>query len=318
MDISKIAGILESIELSDAQVVALDGFFEEYTKNIVDKTKKGLANEIKAQITEEVNKNIPKDVKQAEKAFDLFENDTRKAFELFEGDAEKAFDLFEKDAEKAFELYKEDLQKEYTERMRKALLDIYEDIEGRVKKDLVESNEFKALDSIKKAVAPIMLSEEQKSIIKQAEAIKAERQAVTEEKAEMEKEKVIKTLIEDFPKEYAVAVEKFINQAKNVDEVYERFNTMVEMIDIDTNNKKKTGDVPRFKRKISAQSSKNQEVANETDSMTLQTEEVKRNKKAAPIFESTTKNTQPVKENEMLSEEERNILNLVFPMKANA
>jgi len=226
---TNIAEVLQDIELSDDHVKALDEFFEGHTQQI----REQVTEELREEITEEVKSEVEITREDAERAFELFEADCEKAFELFEKDAEKAFELFESDAEKAFELGIEDVQKEYTENMTKALQDIYEDIEERAKSDVMESKEFKALEQVRKAIAPIVLTEDQKELLDEIEKVRAEKEALAEEKQVIERAKIIDTLMADFPEKYEEAVRKFIESAKTEDEIYERFNTMCEMIEID-------------------------------------------------------------------------------------
>ncbi len=235
----KISEILKDIELTDEQVKALDEFFENFTNEIRESAADELRETIKEEVMEEVDVNID----DAEAAFNLFKSDCEKAFDSFEEDCEVAFEMFESDAEKAFDLGMNDAKKLYTENMTRALQDVYDDIEERVKADIVESQEFKAIEQIKNAVAPLILTEDQKAIKDELEELKAEKQIIEEEKEELNREKIIETLMKDFPEQYEETVRKFIDRAKNEDEIYERFKTVVEMIDADSVNIKTSDDI---------------------------------------------------------------------------
>jgi hypothetical protein len=227
-----ISEVLKNIELNEEQQKALDTFFAEYAESIKTSTETTLRESITEELkTAQAENLISKE--DAEKTFEMFKEDAEKAFELFKADAEKAFELFNEDATKAADLMLKDAQNEYTENMTRALQDIYESIETRVKSDFCESNEFKALEAVKAAVAPVMMNEDYNKVMEELEALKAEKNAIVEEKEELTKEKVIETLIKDLPEQYVETVRKFVSNAKNEDEIYERWNSIVEMLQAD-------------------------------------------------------------------------------------
>lgn len=301
----EISEVLKGIELSDDQVKALDSFFEQYTQQIKVKVEADL----REAITEEVKGQLDFSKEDAEKAFELFEADCEKAFELYEADCEKAFELYEEDCEKAAGLMLEDAQKEYTENMTKALQELYEEIEVRVKSDILESQEMKALTKIKEAISPIMLNEEQKKMLDEIEDLRKEKESINEEKAALSREKIIDTLMKDFPVQFEEQVRGFIEKAATEDEIYERFNTIVEMIDIDASVLKKT----KIEEECALEAGKKKkEIKKEKEK-----EKKPMTEEAEGIFEVGKKDDKKIeKEIVSFSDDEQDLINLVFAQTA--
>lgn len=220
--------IFDNIELSEEQITALDDFFKQHR----EKLKNEFMEEYK--VSSEGTKVIDEEKyvlrEDAEKAFELFENDCKEAFDLFESDAERAFELFEEDAEKAFDLANEDLKKEYTENMAKALQEVYSDIEERVKKDFMESKEYKTISRIKDLILPL-LEDSDHDLVEKIKSISEEKEKVEKENKELSREKTINILMKDIPSEYTETIESFISKGKDEDEIIERFNAIIEMMD---------------------------------------------------------------------------------------
>jgi len=240
----KIPEVLSNINLEEEQVKALDQFFESWAKDMKasieeDLTKKGKIKPSKNMISK----------KDAEKAFNLFKEDT-----------EKAFNLAKQEWQKEYSELVEEKEQQYTESMAKAMQDIYEELEARVQDDFKHSPEYKAFEQIKSAVLPVVISEDQKELLEKIKNIEEKEQLLEQEQKTLSKDQVISTLLQDFPKEYSETVKKFISKAKDEEEVYERFNTIVEMIDkgaITTNGQISESEEPIspdkkaiFKRKI--------------------------------------------------------------------
>ena len=314
-----ISEVLKGIELSDEQTKALDSFFENYTNYVKEKAKKELhevvIEEVKAKMEDGV---ILKE--EAEKAFALYEEDCKKAFELYKEDCEKAFMLFEEDADKAFNMGIEDsindTQKEYTENMTKALQDLYEDIEERVKIDVFESKEFKALDKIREAVTPIMLNEDQKKLLDELEELKKEKEIISEEKEELNREKIINTLMKDFPIQYEEQVRNFISNAKDEEEIYERFNHIVEMIEVDPDMIKKTEPIEEAE-----EDKEDEKKDEEKEELKIKKKKKKKEEKESmaeeSIFNVTKKDVEQKKNISGFTEDEENLINLAFPQMSS-
>lgn len=220
IDLKRVKQILESLELNEEQIKALDGFFTQYTEEVRKSERKQL--EVDGEM-------IPKAL--AEKAFNKFHQDSEKAFNLFKEDSKNAFNLFKSDSEKAFELYAEDLKTEYTESMIKGLQDLYTDIEERVKKDFMESKDASVLDGIKKLIMPLVAAEDQKTLLEEIEKLRNEKKQIISENENISKENVINSLVSGFPVEYSEEIKTYLNKAKNEDEIYERFSFICEMVD---------------------------------------------------------------------------------------
>lgn len=297
-----IPEILNGIELSEEQVAALDQFFKEWSE--------GLATRIRSEFSEGEKKDmIPRAV-------------AKLAFENLYQNAEKGFELARRQYKRAFDMAIKDERAKYTESMASAMQDIYADIETRVKKDFQESAEYKAFKTVRDAIAPVMMTEEQKAAVAKLAEIEAKEAALEEEKKQMSREKAISALLADFPKEYAETVKKFISKAQTEDEVYERFNAMVEMIDGGA-IKKEDGEAPAAKSQVAeADSSTEKKAAAERNSGRFR-RKIEESKKAAektgakPVFESATapepKDGKGKKDDGVMSEFDKTLIGLVFP-----
>ena len=301
----KIPEILSTINLSDEQTAALDTFFKEWTEDIKAKSKQELTTE--SVVPEGYIKK-----ENAEKAFDLYTQDAEKAFELFKEDSEKAFDLAKTDWQEEYNVMLEEKQAKYTETMAKAIQDIYEEVETRVSNDFKSSGEYKAFQKVKEAIIPVTITESQKEILEKVRAYEEREITLAQNEKELSKKQAIEILLQDFPQEYAETVRKFISKAGTEDEVYERFNTIVEMVDkgvINQNGKAVTtfeSVEPRtkavFKRKIE---------------QSRQAAEKPKTKTSAPVFESATNPekmpTEKPKNKVGLTAWEDTVINLAFP-----
>lgn len=304
----KIPEILNTINLDEEQIKALDTFFKDWTEDIKASTKKEMISESK----------IPKGYikkKDAEKAFKLYGEDAEKAFKLYEKDTEKAFDLAKTDWQEEFNTILEDKQDQYTESMAKAMQDIYEEIESKVKKDFEVSEEYKAFQKVKDAIIPVTINESQKQMLEKIQDMERKEVILEENERELSKNVAINALLKDFPQEYTETVRKFISKAENEEEVYERFNTIVEMVD-------KGG----IKQAVETAATF-EEVATEPKAKPTFARKTKQPKHAAapkkrtvaPVFESATgseKKPAEVKKNKLgLSKWEDTVINLAFPQQ---
>jgi len=267
MDLLKI---LDGIEVNDEQIAALDKFFEDY--------KIKIKAEVEKQYSEGVDTEKYVLREDAEKAFALFEADCEKAFDMFEADAEKAFAMFEEDAEAAFNLGVEDVQKTYTENMTVALQEVYDEVAERVKKDFLESREYKTIQSLKDLIIPL-LEDSDNDLVAKIKALNEEKEQVEVENKKLAKTNMITTLLKDIPKEFVATVEEFISGGKDEDEVIERFNTIVETLEtklqIETRDEEK-----RFARKIKPAQEPTKPVTEDTKP------EEKKAEDGKPVFRS--------------------------------
>lgn len=221
MNLKRVKEVLETANLNDDHIKALDEFFTQYTEEVKKAERKKLGSG-----SDEM---IPKKV--AEATFNKLKEDSEKAFNLFKEDSKQAFKLFKEDSEKAFELYAEDLQNEYTENMIKGLQDLYSDVEERVKKDFMESKDFAILEGVKKLVMPLIAADDQKVLLEEIEKLKEEKNKILSINEDISKENIISSLVSGFPKEYSEQITDYLKNSKNTDEIYERFSFICEMVD---------------------------------------------------------------------------------------
>lgn len=224
MKLEDVKKLLESANLDEKQVKALDKFFEEYTEQVRDDERN------KLKVSDNPNEEMISKA-DAEGAFKMFQEDAEKAFKFFEKDSEKAFGLFRTDSEKAFELYKEDMQNEYTENMVKGLKELYTDIEERVSKDFLESKDVVILENIKKVIAPLMAVENEQILLEEINDLKAEKNELMKESKTLNRDNIISSLVKDFPENYTETIKEFISTGETDDDIYERFSVICELID---------------------------------------------------------------------------------------
>lgn len=306
MDITET---LKGVELNEEQEKAMTEFLTAFAEDI--KTK-SLAD---AQVINEEEIVKREKAKYDEELAKVVE-ENKQAFALFEEKAREAFTLFHEDSKKAFEASRNDLRNEYTETMAQALEDLFEEVEIRTKQDIFESDEFKAFETIKKVIAPMIVEGDKQSVFEEVQALRAEKNQLMAEKAESERTKVIATLLEDFPAEHSKAVEKFISNCKTVDEVYDRFNAIVEMLQTDMTAESAvvaSTEKPRFKKKVTATP-----VVDEPKTTVVENVEPENATPASAVFESTSTHSASVpqtkaeKAKALFSPEERQMLGSIF------
>ena len=170
--------------------------------------------------------------KDAELAFEAFENDSEQAFHLFEEDAKTAFGLFTEDSSKAFDMFNQDVITEHSEKMSQIIEDLYPTLEEKVRQDLLASDEFKIYESFKHQIKPYLINENEteNSLRKQIDFLKAELESLNEEKEVSERDQTIEDLISDLPAKEMRVVKNYIEKAKNTDEIFERYNLAMELL----------------------------------------------------------------------------------------
>jgi len=168
----------------------------------------------------------------SEKAFDLFSEDAEKAFNLYAEDAEAAFELAMKDSEKAFELVQEDLIKEHSETMGKAMDHLYETLLEKAKEEIYESENFAAISKIKEILAPTILEESNSiTLVSKIKDLEKQLSLVKQEKINSEKDQIIESLVDELPSSEAKVVRSYISEANNIQEVYERYNLAISLLE---------------------------------------------------------------------------------------
>ncbi len=226
MDIKEI---LNSIELTDEQVKALDLFFEEYSQQISAKAVQAYIESNGDVDNSEVEK-LKKQIELHKSAFELFEKDVDKAFEIFEEHVDKAFAKFEEDVDKAFELYEEDVQKEFTRRLVESLDSLYGTLREKAEADFMESSEYATFKKIKELIMPYMENINQELM---AKLIDLESSIASEKQKNQELSR--KTMIDEFvagiPEKHAAKAKAFLEEATTEDEILQRYDLFLEFLE---------------------------------------------------------------------------------------
>lgn len=233
--LEKIKKVLSDVEITEEQQQALDEFFAELHESLEEKIRADYEDEIEL-LQESVEDSNDRDgwvrVEEAERAFDLAMADAEAAFDLGMADAERAFDLAMEHAEQAFNLVQKDLIQEHSEVMTEAMEELYEELLEKAKEQLYESSEFENVRKIKEILAPSILEESNSvTLLSKVQKLQAQLEEVKKEKERVELSNVVESLVEELPQREAKVVRKYISEATNVDEVYERYNLAISLLE---------------------------------------------------------------------------------------
>jgi hypothetical protein len=118
--------------------------------------------------------------------------------------------------------------------MAQIIEDLYPTLEEKVRQDLLASDEFKIYENFKHQIKPYLIneSETEHSLRKQVDFLKAELESLNEEKEVSERDQTIEDLVSDLPAKEMKIVKNYIEKAKNIDEIFERYNLAMELFNI--------------------------------------------------------------------------------------
>lgn len=282
--LEKLKLVFDDISITPEQQQALDDFFEEFYENVEEK--------VRGEIQEEINESSVSDLEMISKEEALEALKLQK--EEFLEDAEKAF-------EKATADLRNEVAEEYSERFTKALDEMYESIYDRVSKDFTKSKEGSALENVKKAIQPLIISEDNVHLIEKIQTLESKLHELNEEKHEFSRKELINNLVSDIDDESdRETVLEFVEEAKSEDEIYERFNAVMSILE-KTNSKKTV--VAEDVVEETAEEVINEDETNDT------TEEVE------TVFESETSEVVDIsskRKNKFMSDLESKIVDHVF------
>lgn len=220
--LEKLKAVFEDIEISEDQQKALDEFFEEFYENV----KNNVKQEVEEEFSESHTAGESEDLISKEEALEAL----RLQKEEFLEDADKAF-------EKAIEDVRKEVAEEYSEKFTSALEEMYSTIYERVQTDFAVSEEGSALDTIKKTIQPLIVNESNEHLVTKIQSLESKLQELNEEKTELSRKELINSLISDIDESDKETVVEFIEGAKSEDEIYERFNTVMSLIEKQKNSK---------------------------------------------------------------------------------
>lgn len=215
----KILKVLEGVELNEEQVAAFDEFFAEFTEKIKDETSEVYQEELD---------------KLEEKVKVLAESNEVTDAKYSPENVEKAFELYKEDIDKEHAEEVDSLRDEMSNQLAETVQSVYEDIEGRAKADLASSREMKALNLIKEALAPLMVSDE--TLLQEVNSLQEELSTLKADKDEMTREKTINALLEDIPAEFSDFVRDFISKGETEEAIYEHYETILPIIEMKIKN----------------------------------------------------------------------------------
>lgn len=260
--LKELTQIFENIEIDEKQENAIREFFTLFSESVKEKVSSEYEEKIQA-LNEEL-----------EAAKSSASDDE---LESFEQDAEKAFELFKEDAEKAAMLMLEDAKEEHAKQLAEALDKLYEDVESRATEDFKSSKEFAALVNVIRAVSPLVVSDDKKSLLEEIETLKKENEALKADNTGLSRKEIIASLVEGFSEEHKKTMIEFMEGSKTEDEIYERFNANASFIE----SKSKSGDADglethtkkRFKTKKELKEEKKETMSEDAPLISSETKE---------------------------------------------
>lgn len=194
----KYESLLQSIQLDEAKQKEFDSFVSE------------LATALESVVAE------PVDVVALEAEF------VAKGEEILK----KARADWEEVAEEAFKEKAEDIKNEMAEQMAVAIESLQEELKEQVKTEFLESDEFKAFEKVKEAVAPFVEGLDAK-ILEEVEKLKQEKEELSKTVADKVLQESIDELLEGLPENKSKVVRKFLESCKTQDEVYSEFERVM-------------------------------------------------------------------------------------------
>lgn len=265
--LERLKTVLSDVEINEDQKAALDAFLIELSETLAKKAESKYQEEIselKVQLENKVTEVDPKEYMPISVA-------------------EAAFNLATQDAKKAFEMVQEDIINESSEIMSKTIEDIYEDLKIKAQEEAIKSPQFESLNKIKEILAPSIISESSsESLAKKVKDLENKLTSIEEEKEVLEREKIIESLISELPKKEAKVVKSYIEEAKSLEDVYERFNLALAILEA----KEDTTTTPEESETVAEEV---EEVAAESvisEEVIAEVKDEKRNKKFKSIDEA--------------------------------
>lgn len=205
--LEKFKAILENLAITDEQTAALTEAIAAVNKTATDKMTA-------------MNEEISSLKKQAE----------GKGSKWTDAQIEKAFETFEADCQKAAEAMVEEARGEFAQQLAEGLHDLYEDVEKRVKKEFENSNEFKALKSVVESIAPFAGASDE-ATRKEVETLRKKLDEVSKEKNALQFSEAVNELISDYTGTKKEKLKDYLESAKSVEEVYERYAAIAEILE---------------------------------------------------------------------------------------
>ena len=207
--LEKFKAILENMSFTDEQSVALSEAITALNKETIDKM---------ATLNEEISS-----LKKQSKA-------PAEATGYTEAHVEKAMEMLEADCEKAANAMVEEAKAEFAKQLAEGLHDLYEDVEKRVKKEFENSTEFKALKAVVESVAPIAGASDE-ATRKKVEDLQKQLDEVSKEKVALQFSEAVNELIADYSGAKKDKLKDYLEGAKSVEEVYERYAAIAEILE---------------------------------------------------------------------------------------
>ena len=215
--LEKFKAILENLSITDEQSAALTEALSAINKEATDKM---------AAMNEEIS-SLKK------------QTESKEGSKYSDAQIEKAFEMFEADCQKAAEAMVEEARAEFAQQLAEGLHDLYEDVEKRVKKEFENSNEFKALKSVVESIAPFAGATDE-ATRKENETLRKQLDEVSKKNNELQFSEAVNELISDYTGTKKQKLKDYLEGAKSVEEVYERYAAIAEILEEDSTPSSKT------------------------------------------------------------------------------
>lgn len=271
--LEKLKKVLSDVEINEEQKLALDEFLAELSESIREKVSKEYEDKISQYESAASSNEEMISIEEAEAAYALAMKD-----------AEAAFNLAMEDSQRAFTLVQEDLEQEYTEGMTTAMESLYESLYEKAHTDVLASPQFESLNKIKEILAPIILQEAQENtLVKRVKELETQLESISKEKEQIERESIIESLISELPKKEQKIVKSYIEEAKSIEDIYERYNLVISILEAKEETEEEEDSITED---ISEEEESEESLFEETTADETTVDEVNEKRKAKKVFTS--------------------------------
>lgn len=295
------------MEINEDQQEALDEFFEELYTDVENKAKKEYEDKIV-----ELEESLETSNESLESAITL---------EQAEAAYAKAKEDFMEEGQKVLDTAQEDMTKEYSEKFAVVLEDVYSEIHDKVEADFLESDEYQAFEKAREALKPVIMAESDNDLVQEINKLKTEKKEILEEKEELSRKETINSLIVDFKEKEQKIISDFLENAKDEDEIYERFNTVIALLESgdEDESEEDIDDEENDEDEVEGEESDDDESDDEEEDdddkeVAEEDDKIVNQSTADAYFESTSNviDFKEKKENKLLSKKESEIIDAVF------
>lgn len=211
---------IEGLQITEEQETKLEEWVSSFRKQISEESAERIS-ELESELENQQSSGL------------YSEENISKALDLYEQDAERAFELAQEDAQKEAAVMLEEVKEDFTKKFAEALEKIYEDVEERVKSDLSDSREFRALGAIAEIVTELGVDSDSETLLEENRRLQDRIDELESSNEDLSKENIVNDLVSDLPEEVQETVKEFVSVAESEEDIYHRFNAISELLQKD-------------------------------------------------------------------------------------